>query len=119
MDAVLCIVIGLIAGVSGGLFGIGGGIVIVPAMVALLGFAQTKAQGTSLAVLLAPVGILGVLNYHRAGNVDYRVAAWIAGGFLLGAYVGSHVAVGLDPQTMRRAFAVFLALVAVWLFVRA
>lgn len=119
MEAAICIVIGLLAGISGGLFGIGGGIVIVPAMVAFLGVAQTKAQGTSLAVLLAPVGIFGVLNYHRAGNVDYRVAALIAGGFLLGAFLGSKVAVGLDPQVMRRAFAVFLALVAVWMFVRA
>ena len=72
MELVIGAVIGICAGILGGLFGIGGGILIVPACIYLLGFTQARAQGTSLVALLLPVGILGVLNYAKAGNVDWR-----------------------------------------------
>jgi hypothetical protein len=115
MTWLIAIGIGLVAGVSSGLFGIGGGILIVPMLVLLLGFEQTKAQGTSLAVLLAPVGLLGVMNYWNAQKIDLVMALWMAGGMFLGAYFGSKIAVGIDPVMMRRVFAGFLVVVAVYL----
>lgn len=116
MVIVLCLLIGIIAGVMGGLFGIGGGIVIVPMLIGLFGFSQLKAQGTSLVALLAPVGLLGLMNYYQSGNADLVKGAWIAGGFIIGAFLGSRIAVGLDDLLMRRLFAGFLVAVALYLF---
>lgn len=118
MNAFLAIAIGLVAGVSGGLFGIGGGILIVPALVALGAFSQQRAQGTSLVALLAPVGILGLIEYWRKGEADLRVGGFIALGFVFGALFGARIAVGLSETTMRRVFAAFLIAVAVWLLTR-
>jgi uncharacterized membrane protein YfcA len=110
--------IGVVAGVMGGLFGIGGGVIIVPALILLLGLSQHTAQGTSLAIFLVPVGLLGVMNYYRAGYVDVPKAAVLAAGVVVGSFLGSKIAVGLEPASMRRAFAVFLACMAVYLFFR-
>lgn len=116
MEIVLCLVIGIIAGIAGGLFGIGGGIIIVPALAFLLGFSQKKAQGTSLVALLAPVGILALMNYYRENQVDLAKGAYVALGFLVGAYLGSKVAVGLDDDLMRKMFSIFLIAVGVYMF---
>ncbi len=116
METVICIVIGLVAGIAGGLFGIGGGIIIIPALVLTLGFTQKKAQGTSLVALLAPVGILGLMNYYRENQVDLAKGAYIALGFLVGAFFGSKIAVGLQDDLMRRLFSVFLIAVGVYMF---
>jgi uncharacterized protein len=118
MTILLCLLIGLVGGVSGGLFGIGGGVVIVPAMILLLGFSQHRAQGTSLVALLAPVGIFGVANYYKAGNVDLKLGLIIALGFLGGAYIGSKVALSLDETLLRRIFATFLVFLAIQLFLK-
>ncbi|MBS1705919.1 MAG: sulfite exporter TauE/SafE family protein [Armatimonadetes bacterium] len=118
MSIVLALVIGVIAGVSGGLFGIGGGIIIVPALVVAFGFTQQKAQGTSLVALLAPVGLLALLEYHKRGDADLKLGALIALGFVVGSIFGAKIAVGLSPETMRRTFAVFLMCVSIWMFVR-
>ncbi len=107
--------IGIAAGVAGGLFGIGGGILIVPALIFLGGFTQQRAQGTSLVALLAPVGIFGLINYYRAGQADMASGLWIALGFLGGAFLGSKVALALPPETMRRVFAGFLIVVALYM----
>ena len=87
MWIVYCIIIGLAAGVLGGLFGIGGGIIIVPALGLAFGFSQHKAQGTSLVALLAPVGLLALMNYYREGNADLVKGAWIAAAFFVGVAV--------------------------------
>ncbi|MBV6457730.1 MAG: hypothetical protein HONBIEJF_00849 [Fimbriimonadaceae bacterium] len=118
MVVAICLGIGLLAGVCGGLFGIGGGLVIVPAAILALGFTQHKAQGTSLALLMMPVGIFGVANYWREGQVDIVKAIWIGLGFLGGSYLGSRLALNLDPLTMRRVFAAFLIIVAVYLLTK-
>lgn len=118
MVVAICLGIGLFAGVCGGLFGIGGGLVIVPAAILALGFSQHKAQGTSLALLMMPVGIFGVVNYWRDGQVDIVKAIWIGLGFLGGSYLGSKLALNLDPLTMRRVFAAFLIIVAVYLLTK-
>lgn len=115
-EHLLPVLIGVLAGLMSGLFGIGGGIVIVPLLVWLLHFEQHRAQGTSLAVFLVPVGILGVMNYYRTSNVDIAKAALVAVGLIGGAYLGSKVALGLSPLVMRRVFAFFLVAVAAHIF---
>ena len=113
MNIVFGLLIGLAAGALGGMFGIGGGILMVPAMVYFLHFSQKMSQGTSLAVLCMPVGILGAINYYKAGNVDIKVALTLAIGFVGGSFIGSKLAIGLPEVSMRKGFAVFLVLVAV------
>ncbi|HVP90169.1 MAG TPA: sulfite exporter TauE/SafE family protein [Terriglobales bacterium] len=110
------ILIGLAAGVFSGLFGIGGGIIIVPALVLLAGFPLVKATGTSLAAILPPVGILGVLAYYRAKVIDLRASAWIAAGMLTSVALGAWFANRLPVGLMRRLFAVFCLYVA-WSFI--
>lgn len=105
--------IGLAGGVLSGLFGIGGGLVIVPALILLLGMSAKHAAGTSLAALLLPVGIFGALEYWRADYVDIRVAAVLALGILIGAFIGARVAIGLPNELIQRAFGVLLVLVGV------
>jgi len=114
--ALLSIVIGLIAGAMSGMFGIGGGVVMVPLLLYLLRFEQHRAQGTSLAVLCVPVAALGVLNYWKAGNIDLRAAGFIAVGFLVGGYLGSRLSLGLDQGLVRKLFAALLMVLALQLF---
>lgn len=106
----LCV--GLLAGILSGLIGIGGGIIIVPALVYFLGASQHEAQGTSLAVLLLPVGILAVINYYKAGYVDVRSTLIIASTFLIGGFIGSKIAISIDQNTVKRVFGVILLLIA-------
>jgi uncharacterized membrane protein YfcA len=112
MQVVLAIVVGLVGGALGGLIGLGGGFIMVPLFIYLFHMGQHDAQGTSLAVLLPPVGILSVLQYWRAGHVQIVVALWAALGFLLGGYVGGAVAQLIDGPSLRRIFAVFLIIAA-------
>jgi hypothetical protein len=109
--------IGLGAGVLSGLFGVGGGVLIVPALVYLRGMTSHAAVGTSLGALLLPVGILGAMAYYRSGNLDLRASLLIAVGLFLGAWFGARVALSLSAVHLTRAFAVFLALVAVRMWV--
>lgn len=118
VEIAICLAIGLLAGVSSGLFGIGGGILIVPLLILAFQLSQQKAQGTSLLVLLAPVGLLAVKNYWDKEMIDLAKGGWIALGLFLGAFLGSKIAVELDPILMRRLFAGFLVVVAVYLFVK-
>ncbi len=101
----LIIVLGIVVGMVSGVVGIGGGILFVPALVWLLGMDQHKAQGTSLGALLAPVGILAFYEYYRKGNADVRVAALLALGFLVGAYLGAIGAQHIPELWLRRVFA--------------
>jgi uncharacterized membrane protein YfcA len=98
------VLIGVAAGVLSGFVGVGGGIIIVPALMWALGFTQHQATGTSLAVLLLPVGILAVWNYHKAGNLDWRAAMVIGATFVVGAYFGSKLSLALPPATVKKVF---------------
>lgn len=118
MEIIGLILLGIVAGVAGGLFGIGGGIIIVPVLVLLFGLTQKTAQGTSLVALIAPVGIFAVMNYYREGQADLMKGVLIGLGFLAGGYLGSRIALGLDPDTMRKSFAVFLVIVGVYMFLK-
>jgi len=108
------LLLGLAAGVLGGMFGIGGGLVMVPGMVLLLGFNDKKAVGTSLATILLPVGILGVLEHWRAGNIDVRVAALLGAGFVFGSFAGAAFVNQpfISKNTFKAMYAVFLILIA-------
>ncbi len=108
--------IGLAAGLVSGMLGIGGGIVIIPMLVGFLGYTQHNAQGTSLGLLLLPIGILAVMNYYKAGNVDIKAVLVMAITFVIGSYLSSKVAVDLPEATIKKIFAVFLLFYSMKLF---
>jgi uncharacterized membrane protein YfcA len=101
-------IIGLAAGTLSGLVGVGGGIIIVPALVFFLGFSQAQAQGTSLGLLLLPAGILAVINYSKKGYIDFKVVGIMCAAFVLGGWLGSKLALSLPQATVRKIFAVIL-----------
>jgi len=116
MTIVILALTGVAAGFMGGMVGVGGGIVMVPAMVFFLGVSQQSAQGTSLAVLMVPVSAVAVYNYYKAGEVNFRYAFVIALFFIVGGYFGSKLAIRIDQAVIRKLFAVFMILVAVKMF---
>ena len=118
-SSLLLIVIGVVAGVLSGVFGIGGGVVIVPALIYLAGFRQHQATGTSLAVLLPPIGIAAAYEYYRNGNVDIRSAAFIAAGVLAGGWFGAVVANKISGPYLRLSFGLFVVSLGVYLIVGA
>jgi uncharacterized membrane protein YfcA len=113
------VVMGLAAGVAVGLLGIGGGIVLVPAMVHLLHYDQHLAQGTSLFILLPPIGLGALRQYWKAGNVDLRAGSFCACGMILGALVGGKIAVPLPTNVLKGLFGVFLMFSAMLLWLKA
>ena len=102
------LIIGLAAGILSGLVGVGGGLIVVPALIFFLGYSQHQAQGTSLGLLLLPVGILAVINYYNKGQVDIKVVAVMGIAFVLGGWLGSKMALRLPADTVKKIFAVFL-----------
>ena len=109
---ILLILIGIVAGFLSGLIGIGGGILIVPALVILLGFSQKLAQGTSLGIMLLPIGILAVIQYHKEGYLNINYAAIVAVSFILGSFFGSKLAVSLSDDKVKKIFAFILLIIA-------
>ena len=116
MDAstlLILVAIGALAGMLSGFVGVGGGIIIVPALMWALGFTQHQATGTSLAVLLLPVGILAVINFHRSGNLDWKAALVIAAAFVVGAYFGSRLSLTLPSDTVKKVFGAVMIIAAI------
>lgn len=113
---IILLLIGLLAGGFSGLLGIGGGIIIIPLLVSLLGYSQQMAQGTSLGLLLLPIGIFAVINYYKAGFVDVKAAAIMIITFLIGSYFTSKIVISIPELLLKRIFAVFLFLYAIKLF---
>ena len=109
---IILIIIGLAAGVLSGLVGVGGGLIIVPALVYFVAFSQKAAQGTSLGILLLPVGILAVMQYYQKGFIDVKVVLIVSLGFLIGGWFGSKMAVSLPVATIKKIFAIFMLLTA-------
>jgi uncharacterized protein len=112
-DGLLYVILGLTAGVLSGLIGIGGGVIIVPALVFLFGFTQHQAQGTTLALLVPPIGFLAAWTYYKQGYVDIRIAALIAVGFFVGSLLGAKFSTGLSNVVLEKVFGVALLLIAV------
>lgn len=104
----ILIMIGLLAGMLSGLIGVGGGIIVVPALVFFLGFSQHEAQGTSLGLLLLPVGILAVANYYKQGFIDVKVVAIMCLAFVIGGWFGSKLSLALPEEIVKKIFAVIL-----------
>jgi hypothetical protein len=109
--------IGLAAGVASGMFGIGGGLIIVPALLFLLGMNEKPAIGTSLAALIPPVGLLGAAEYYRNGYINIKYAALIAAGLFIGAYFGAKLVVSMPDVLIRRIYAIFLLVMALRMLV--
>lgn len=104
--------IGLAAGVFGGMVGLGGGVIMIPAMIYFLGMNQISAQGTSLAVMLPPVGILAVMNYYKSGQINLKYALIIAVTFTVGGYFGSKIALNIPVDIVKKIFGLALILMA-------
>lgn len=109
---IIIIIIGLVAGMLSGLVGIGGGIIIVPALVLFLGFSQHKAQGTSLGILLLPAGIFAVINYYKQGYIDLKIVLLLFIGFVVGGYLGSRISLNLSEAAVKKIFATVLLIFA-------
>ncbi|MBE7172138.1 MAG: sulfite exporter TauE/SafE family protein [Williamsia sp.] len=110
---ILLLIIGLAAGMLSGLVGVGGGIIIVPALMYFLKFDQHQAQGTSLGLLLMPVGILAVMNYYKKGYLDIKVVAIMCIAFVIGAFLGSKVSLSISQEKLKKVFGILLLFVAI------
>jgi hypothetical protein len=110
---IILIIIGLLSGLLAGVFGIGGAIIVIPALVFILGLTQHQAQGTSLAFMLPPVGILATWNYWKAGHVNWKFALILSLTFVVGAYLGSQFSIQISDKMLRRVFGFLLLVVAV------
>jgi uncharacterized protein len=115
----LFLAIGLAAGVLSGLFGVGGGILIIPALILLANLPTKIALGTSLGALLLPVGLLGAYTYYQHGNLNIRASLFIALGLFFGAWIGARLAQQISGATLQRMFAVFIVLMAIRLWIEA
>lgn len=110
---VFLLLLGLAAGMLSGLVGIGGGIILVPGLIYFLGFSQKMAQGTSLGILLLPVGILAVWQFHKAGYVDVKAVGLVALAFVIGGYFGSKITLALPQETVKKIFAILLLVISI------
>lgn len=113
MNAALYIILGIIAGIFGGMFGIGGGTILIPVMVYLFGLTQHQAQGTTLAIMVPPIGLLAALRYWQAGNVKLSLAAFICLGFFIGGLLGAHLIQNVADLNLKRLFGIYLAMISI------
>lgn len=112
MTHMLYVLLGLVAGIFGGMFGIGGATVIVPGLVFLFGLTQHQAQGTTLAIMIPPIGLLAALRYYQSGNVKLSIAAFVCIGFLIGGLLGAHMVQNWSGPVLKKAFGGFLFFIA-------
>jgi len=113
MNIILYILLGLVTGIFGGMFGLGGGTMIIPALIFLFGLSQHEAQGTSLALMVPPIGLLAAWTYYKAGYVDLKIAAFVCLGFFFGGLLGAKIVVGLPEPLLRRLFGVALLMISI------
>ena len=114
MEAIMILlVLGLAAGILSGMIGIGGGIIVVPALIYFIGYSQHQAQGTTLFMFMLPIGILGILNYYKAGHIEFKTAFIMASTFFIGSYFGSKIAISIDQSILKKVFGIILFLVSV------
>ncbi len=113
---ILLIAVGLVTGVLGGMLGIGGGLILIPSLVYIFGFSQHQAIGTSLAIMLPPIGLFAAYNYYKAGQVNLKYALILAAAFMIGSYFSSRLAVKIPENVLRKTFSIFLILVALKMF---
>jgi hypothetical protein len=111
-NILLYLLLGLLAGVLSGLIGIGGGVIIVPALIFFFGLSQHQAQGTTLAMLIPPVGILAAWTYYKQGFVLMEIAGYMCVGFFLGGFLGAKIAIHLSNVTLEKIFGLALLFIA-------
>ena len=116
LTIIILIVIGIAAGMLSGIAGVGGGVIIIPALIFLLGMTQFEAQGTSLAMMIPPIGIMAAFNYYKDGYINWKYAAILAVFFFIGGYFGSKFALSIPQSIVKKSFAVFIILVGVKMF---
>lgn len=109
---IILLVTGLLAGVLGGSLGVGGAIIVIPSLVIFLGLSQQEAQGTSLAFMIPPIGILAAMNYYKSGYVNWKYALILSFTFMVGAYFGSKLAINLPEKLLKRIFGIVLLYVS-------
>jgi uncharacterized membrane protein YfcA len=107
-NSLLCLLLGLVAGALSGFLGLGGGIIIVPALVYIFGYTQHMAQGTTLALMVPPIGLLAAWSYYKAGAADLKVAAVICLGFFVGGLLGAKVALNVPDDVLRKVFGIWM-----------
>lgn len=113
MHHIFYVILGIVAGVFGGMFGIGGGTILIPALVYLFGLTQHQAQGTTLAIMVPPIGLLAALRYYYSGNVKLGMAGLICLGFFIGGLIGANFVQNLSDPILKKLFGVFLLFVSV------
>ncbi len=113
ITVLILVIIGLAAGILSGFAGVGGGVIIIPALIFLLGMTQFEAQGTSLAMMIPPIGIMAAFNYYKDGYINWKYAMILAAFFFIGGYFGSKLALSLPQNIVKKSFAVFIILVGV------
>jgi uncharacterized membrane protein YfcA len=118
VDIVLYIVLGLVAGVLSGLLGIGGGVIIIPILILLFGLTQQQAQGTTLALMVPPIGLLAAWAYYQQGYVDIKIAAFVCVDFFVGGYFGAKLATALPTSILQKVFGAALLLTAIYMIIR-
>lgn len=113
MNQALYILLGLVAGIFSGMFGIGGGTILIPVLVYLFGLTQHQAQGTTLAIMIPPIGLLAALRYYYSGNVKLNLAIFICLGFFIGGLLGAHLIQDVSEPLLKRLFGIYLAFIAI------
>ncbi len=113
MNAILYIILGLITGILSGMFGLGGGIIVIPALVILFGLSQHQAQGTTLAMMVPPIGLLAAWTYYKDGFVDLKIAALLCIGFFFGGLIGAKFVTALSDPVLRKIFGIFMLIISV------
>ncbi|MBI4722058.1 MAG: sulfite exporter TauE/SafE family protein [Candidatus Stahlbacteria bacterium] len=116
-NILLYLLLGVVAGVLSGLIGIGGGIIIIPALVLLFGLSQHQAQGTTLALMVPPIGLLAAWIYYKQGYVNLKIAAFVCLGFFVGGLLGAKIATGLPTYILQKVFGVALLLISLKMLV--
>ena len=114
MKEILYLILGFTAGTLSGIFGIGGGIILIPGLVFLAGLTQHEAQGTTLAIMLLPIGLFAVMKYYQGGHVRFYIALFICIGFLIGGWLGANIAEGFPNIILRKVFGVFLMVISLY-----
>ena len=112
VQLIILIIVGILSGLLAGAFGVGGAIIVIPALVFILGLSQHEAQGTSLAFMIPPVGILATWNYWKAGHVNWKIALILSITFFIGAYFGSNISLNISDRMLRKLFGGLLILIA-------
>ena len=113
MNYTLYIILGLLAGIFGGMFGIGGGTILIPALVFLFGLTQHQAQGTTLAIMIPPIGLLAALRYWQAGNVRLSMAGFICLGFFFGGLIGANFIHNVSDPVLKKLFGIYLLFISI------